>query len=450
MTRFLKKYSQFSKIGVVVLGLLSVSMLVLSVQIPQAAAQTQFVSVSPGNINLGMTSTIKVTAPAAGAYTVIVQKPSGAVFKLNETFSSAGQSQNATFGNSTTGFKGVVDQAGTYNVFLEQGTTVVSSSSFYATDKLLVSMDLITGSTCAYIPGGTRGMEMFPRFYVTYASNGGPVTNNDKSVVVTYTLPDSTVSNATWHAPNTRSQSTTGFFIGRFLPSWNYTSVGQWVPTVNVSDAAGNTVSWKYIGSPFTISPVTFSISTLLLDSATNQTITTFQSGQSVNIVANVTYPAPPNGDAAVTGFVGPLDSATRGGSVNALVGWGYYNTTSSTFGGKNPGALISQVTMTYNTKTHLWSGQFNATSLPTLSGGNTYKVVINAKDAASPSNMGSASLSLAPSGSQTTSGSQSSSQSSAASQSSTITEGIPVWAYAATTIALIIGVIVGFIARKK
>ena len=236
---------------------------------------------------------------------------------------------------------------------------------------------------------------MFPRFYITFASNGGPVTNVDKGVVVTYTLPDNSKSNATWHAANTISQSTTGFYIGRFLPAWNYTSLGPWVPIVKISDASGNTVTWTYIGMPFTISAVTLSTGITLLDSATNQTVTAFHNGQSVNILANITYPAPPNGIAAVTGFVGPLNSATKGGSVNALVGWGYYNTTSGSFGGKNPGGLIAQITMTYNTKNHLWAGVFNATSLPALSGGNAFQVIITSKDKASPPNTGSASLSL-------------------------------------------------------
>ncbi|MDG6905633.1 MAG: hypothetical protein JRN20_07610 [Nitrososphaerota archaeon] len=447
-----RKHGLIALLTFVLLFLLSPALTAVA-PLPRVAAQTQNVVATPGSVNLGMNVNIQVTAPGAGTYTVVVVKPLGAKVSMNESFTSAGQVQNATFGNSTSGFKGIVDQSGTYNVFVEQGNTLVASTSFYATNKLNVMIDMITGSTCAYTPGGTRGMEMFPRFYITYASNGGPVTNTDKGIVVTYTLPDNTNSIASWHAPNTKSQSTTGFFMGRFLPAWNYTNVGPWVPIVKVSDSAGNTVTWTYVGSPFTISTATLSIGTSFVDTATNQTINGLQNGENIEILANVTYPAPPNGAAAVTGFVGPLDSTVHGGSVNALVGWGYYNRTSGSFGGKLLGGLISQVSLNYNTKTHLWSGTFNTTSLPSLSGGNKFEVVITAKDAASPSNMGSSMLSLtAASASSTTQSSSISSnttQSSGTSSTSSVI-GIAVWAYAATTISLIIGVIVGFIARKK
>jgi len=447
----LKNGSAISRTAVLSLGMLffASSFIVMA---PHVSAQSQYVTATPGNINLGMTTNITVTGPASGSYNVVVVKPSGTLSQMTETFASAGQVQNVFYGNSTSGFKSLVDQVGTYNVFLEQGTTVVSSTSFYATNKLIVSMDMISGSACAYIPAATRGMEMFPRFYITYASTGGPVTNVDKGITVTYTLPDNTKTNATWHAANTISQSSTGFFIGRLLPAWNYTSLGPWVPTVKISDPAGNTVTWTYIGMPFTISAATLSTSITLQDSATNQTVISFSSGQSVNILANVTYPAPPAGAAAVKGFVGPLDSATKGGSVSALVGWGYYNTTTGSFGGKNPGALLSQITMTYNAKSHLWTGVFNATSLPALSTGTTFKVIISAKDKASPPNIGTASLSVsAAPQSSTQSTTQSTTQTTTSSQSTTTTTwGIPVWAYAATTITLVMGVIIGFIARKK
>src|SRR5579872_6308179 len=113
------------KISVLALILLLLSTFIVAVSVPRVSAQTQFVVASPGEINLGMSTSIMVTAPAAGMYTVIVQKPSGAEFTLHETFTSSALSENATFGNASSGFGAIVDQVGTYNVYLEQGTSLL-------------------------------------------------------------------------------------------------------------------------------------------------------------------------------------------------------------------------------------------------------------------------------------------------------------------------------------
>jgi len=203
-----------------------------------------------------MTSTVVVTAPAAGTYTVVVVKPSGTKALLNYTFTASGQALDATFGDDTSGFKAAVDQVGTYNLFLEQGSQLVGSTSLYATNKPNLSMDMVTGGTCTYISGTTRGAKLLPRFYITYASVGAPITNLTKGIYVTYTLPDGTKANATWHPPTTAapvqggSGGETGFYIGKFLPNWNYTAVGPWVPTVVVGDAFGNTATYTYSGHP--------------------------------------------------------------------------------------------------------------------------------------------------------------------------------------------------------
>ena len=171
---------------------------------------------------MGLSTNITVTSPAAGSYNVVVQEPSGVELTLTDTFTATGQVQTAAFGLASSGFKSLVNQVGTYNVFLEQGTTVVSSTSFYATNKLIVAMTLVNGGSCAYVAGVTRGVKMFPRFLITYASTGGQVTNNDKGISVIFTQPGNVKANATWDAGAV-------LFVGGVLTNWNYTLLGHTV-----------------------------------------------------------------------------------------------------------------------------------------------------------------------------------------------------------------------------
>jgi hypothetical protein len=411
-----------------------------------AHAQTQIVTATPGNVNLGMTTSITVTAPAAGTYTVVVQKPGGTSVTLPFTFGSSGQSQNATFGNSASGFKGVVDQVGTYNVFVEQGTQVVGSTSFYATKNLIVSMDMVNGGTCSYIPGATRGTKMFPRFYIYYASNNQPLTNATKGISVNFTMPDKTVAPAPW-------DSGAKLFVGKVQPSWNYTYIGPWSPTATISDAFGNTATYQYSGTPFDISPVQLSTSIQLVDAKTSQITTSLYNGQTVTIRATVTYPT--NAE-PVPGFVAPLDSSVRGGAVTALVGWGYYNVTAGTFGGsaKNPGALLGTVHLTYSGANGTWTGQYSVSSLPTIPAGATYAVAVTSTDKASPPNTGLGTLSLGLAGAPTASTTTATSAPAVTSTStftttvSQVVQSIPDIVYAGMVVLLVVGLIIGLVLR--
>jgi hypothetical protein len=442
MGQILKRANQTRMVA---LALGAIFIVLLSSSSSPVSAATQVVTATPGYINLGMTTSIAVIAPAPGTYTVVVQKPSGASVQLALTFTSAGQSQNATFGSAASGFQAVVDQVGTYNVQVLQGAQVVSSTSFYSTNKLVINMDMVTGGTCAFVSGVTRGAKMFPRIYVTFASNGALVTNNTKGVSVTFTNPDKTMTNAAWHGPN--------FFIGDVLPNWNATYVGAWNPTVTAGDAAGNTGTFQYQGIPFVISPAQLSTNVQLLDAKTGQAVTGLYNGQSLGILATVTYPASAE---PVTGFVAPLDSSTRGGSVTALVGWGFYNATSRSFGGKNPGGLIANVPMTYAGSNGVWTGKFNATSLPALQPGTNYEVIVSSTDKASPPNAGSATLNLSPATVQTATATATAVSTAISTTISTTTqtvtqsvETIPTWAYAAMALLLVVGLAIGYVAKR-
>ena len=420
------------RVKVALMGFLVASVFAVSlITVPVASAQSQPIAAIPGSVNLGMTTSIVVTAPSAGSYTAIVKQPNGTEATYTFDFASSGEVLNATYGNATSGFDAVVDQTGTYGVFLEQGSTVISSTAFYATNKLLVSMDMVNGGECAYIAGATRGTKMFPRFYIYFASDGVPMTNLDPGALVTYTLPDGTARNATWDRG-------AHLFVGKLQPSWNYTDVGAWNPSAVIRDAAGNEATFNYSGSPFVITPVQLDSSVQVTNSA-GQVVTTLSDGVSATIEATITYPT--NAE-PVPGFLGPLDTA-RGGSVTAKVGWGFYNVTSGTFGGSAPGGLIGTVALTYTGSNGTWTGQFESNNLPTLPAGATYQVVVDSHDGASPSNTGFVSEVL-------TSGAASSAQSITTSVS-TVTEAvetIPTVVYAALAMLLILGLIIGLIIR--
>lgn len=428
--------------------LVSTTLLLLGPFVSLAHAQTQMVTASPGYINLGMSTSISVTAPAAGQYTVVVAKPNGASASLPFTFASAGQTQNATFGNATSGFGSAVSSVGTYNVFVEQGSQVVGTTSFYATDKLVVTMDMVNGGDCTYVGGVTRGEKMFPRFSVSYASNGQPLSNDTAGISVSFTAPNSAVATAAW-------DSGAHLFVGRVLPNWNYTSVGAWSPTANVTTAAGNVGTFVYSGSPFQITPAQLSTAIQLVDAKTGKVVTSVYSGENLTIKATITYPT--NAE-PVTGFVGPLDTATRGGVVSAQVGYGYYNDSALTFGGgaKSPGTLIATIPMAYTGANGTWAGSYVAGTLPTLPAGELFQVVIASHDSASPPNTGLGSLSVGPSLGAPGASSSSSTTTSAPSTStltttvSQVTQTVPTVAYAGMVILLALGLIIGLVLRMR
>ncbi|HUK79374.1 MAG TPA: hypothetical protein VLU91_01780 [Nitrososphaerales archaeon] len=402
------------------------------VAVPPASAQTQYVKVTPGYVNLGMTASVLVTAPASGSYSVVVVQPNGTQSTLDFSPTASGQILNSTYGNATIGFKASVDQVGTYNVYLEQGGQVVSATSFYATNKLLVSFQMVTGGTCDYVSGVTRGTKMFPHIFVTYDSNGAPMTNTVQGAVVDVLTPNGQVTVASWD-PYAKA-----FEIG-VLPNWNYTFVGPWSPAINASDAAGNVGVLKYTGSPFVISPVDLSTEVVVVNGTSGPAVSSLENGQTVSIEATITYPT--NAE-PVNGFAGPLNS-TRGGSVSAQIGWGYYNVTSDSFGGKMPGGLLGVVPMTYTGANGTWAGQFVSSSLPKLPAGTTYVVVVTSKDGASPANAGFGMEILSPASSTATI-----IQTTTTTTATQTVETIPDVVYAALAILLIVGVLVGYIVR--
>ena len=389
--------SRRTRLALSALALVSVMALIAPTAV---SAQTQIVTATPGSVNFGLTTTISVTAPASGSYTVEVVSPTGTTTSQALTFTSTGQVQTLVFGNATVGFNTVVNKVGTYNVFVLQGTTVVGTTSFYATNKLFITMDMVTGGTCYFINSDARGYKFIPRFYVYYASNptlplaaiavpapaagASPTLIHDTNLTVSFTQPDNkTVTKASWDA---------GALLWRGIvqPAWNYTYVGSWNPTVTASDAAGNVGTFQYAGYPFAITTASLATNLQLTDVKTGSPIAAIYGGESIAISATIKYPT--NAE-PTSGFVTGLDSVNRGGVVNAVVGWGTWNVTTGTFGGgaANPGGVLGTVKLTNtNGINGTWTGQFTfASPLPTIPAGASFAVAITSADKANPPNTG-------------------------------------------------------------
>jgi len=389
--------------------LMSVSVCALSV-LPVASAQTpQYITIAPNYINLGMNTTITVTAPGSGAYNLEVIAPSGTQYSAVLNFNSAGQVFAEIFGNTTVGFGQLVSQAGSYTVELLQGGvagTVVSSNTFLATSQLKFSFDMLMAGACTFVPGGSRGQEMLAQFHITYASNGMPILNaptwvakvfTNHGATVTYTLPDGTVATASLHA-STATTWPQPWYQGHVWPTWNTSWVGNYAPTVKASDQYGNTGTYTYSGYPYPIAPATFTTTVSLADAKTGAVVTGLYHAQSAIVTANILYTNPLPAAGTVAGFAGPLDQAVRGGVVTAVVGWGPYNATSGAFGTtKVPGGLIATVPMTYSTTTKVWSGPLNIVTLPTLVNATAYSIVVSSHDKAQPPNTGFATFGFPP-----------------------------------------------------
>lgn len=366
-----------------VLLLLSVMTIGAVTPLAMVQAQTEIVTATPGYINLGMTTSIAVTGPAAGSYNVEVSEPGGASATLPYTFTSAGQVVTNVFGSSTAGFSTVVKQVGTYNIFVLQGTTVLGSTSFYATNKLIITMDMVTGGTCGYILSDARGYKFIPRFYAAYASTGALINVNTTGAKITFTGPNGALTAASW-------DSGAVLYRGLVQPAWNYTYIGPWNPKVNAQDGFGNYGNFTYAGSPFEITAASLSTTIQLTDSKTNAPVASIYPGESVTISANVQYPT--NAE-TVSGFAQGLDSVQRGGVVTATLGYGLWNTTTGAFGGgaKNPGANIGTVTLTNtNGINGTWTGTYTFPStLPALPTGTSFAVAVTSSDKANPPNTG-------------------------------------------------------------
>jgi len=386
------------------LAILSIS--AMGAIFPIASAQPGVVTVSPGYINLGMITTITVAAPAPGTYNVAVQAPSGSTSTLPMTFTAQGQKQTAQFGNLTSGYGIMVNQVGTYNVVVTQGSTDVGTTSFYTTNQIYVTTDMISAGYCNFMESGSRGQELLFQIHAVYASNLQPIAPTTAAAAldkVSFSLPDGTSEAASFHAAEA-SAWPVPWFQAHVWGTWNVSWVGTYAPVVQVTDPYGNTgsLNTNTIGYTFQYYAANLQTSMTLTDTSSGKAVAGLVSNEGVTIAANVQYLVTPvtagqGAPDAVAGFNGPLDQATRGGVVTAQVGWGFYNTTTNTFGSaKQPGGLIATVPLSYSTTSKLWTGNFNTGTLPVLPANLTsYTVILNAHDKASPPNTGAMTMSV-------------------------------------------------------
>jgi len=265
------------------LAILSVSA-ILGAIVPAASAQPGIVTASPGYINLGMTTSIAVTGPSAGSYTVIIEAPNGVQQSVVYVVPSAGQTTTMVYGNASSGWQAVVNQLGTYNVLVYQGVSPsgapLSSTTFYTTNQIFVTTDFIAAGYCDFVTSGTRGQELLFQIHAVYASTGQPIALTSAAAAldkVSFTLPDGTPEAASFHAASTAAWPVP-WFQAHVWGTWNVPWVGNYAPVVTVSDPNGNTgsLNTKTIGYVFLYSPATLQTSVTLTDTSSGKPVAGF------------------------------------------------------------------------------------------------------------------------------------------------------------------------------
>ena len=298
---------------------------------------------------------------------------------------------------------------------------------------------------------------------------GATVENFNKTAAkVTYTLPGgTTIATATLHA-NSSTTWPTPWYQGHVWPAWNASWVGNYYPSVNASDQYGNTgdIHVFRLSIPHRSRNTEHYHPTLgCKDGPARSQAFTTASLPILRLTSSTCKSLIP-----VSGFNGPLDTATRGGVVTTLVGWGPYNATSGAFGNsKVPGGLIATVPMTYSTATKMWTGQLNVGTLPKLVNATSYEVIVSSHDKASPPNTGFATLNLPPATLQVTTGAATSISTTTAVSTTTSTatsisttffvavstslqtvSTVPLLAYATMVVLLIVGLSFGYLVTRK
>jgi len=457
LTRYVSKVrKRVLPIGPMVL--LAVLLLPALVSAPYVEAQgSATVAAEPLFINLGLTTSIVVKSPEAGNYTVVVTKPDGASqAELNYSFVEQNETRE-TYGNATMGFRSVIDQVGTYRVSLRRGGEQVTEATFFATDKLVLDLTVANSGTsdnvCYISNQFTRGTSIVPRIYVQYASTGEYMTLADSpKAVVTFTLPNGTKMQALFAS----YLPPKGAWRNCFRQNWD-DYAGPWNITAEASDGKGNYgifVSYPTVTLPlrtgplalrfgYEILPAPLTVTASVLDAATGKNATTtLSAGQRLRIEAKVEY-LPPLGPLSrewPEGYLGLLNT-TRGGVVTAKLGWGFYNETAKTFGGKSPGGLVATIPLTYSEATGLWVGTYNVTGTEPK---GDYMAVVEARDRANPPNTGTGRTALFQVVEKVV-------EVPVERIVERIVEVVPVWAYGAMAGLLVIGAIVGVaVTRRK
>lgn len=447
---FFKKTYRMRNHPIAPIILIAFFLLPLVASVPYAEAQAgSIVTVNPSFVNLGMQVSIAVNPQATGTYIVNVTKPDGITStQLTYTFTTLGEINN-TYGNATDGFNSIIDQTGIYKVSLTESGIELAEATFFATDKLNLDLTVANAGTsdnvCYLSNQFTRGTNVIPRIYVQFASTGEYMTpTNSPTGQVTFTLPNGTLMDTT--------------FAGYLLPEGAYRNcfstdwdipTGVWNITAEASDGKGNYgvfVSYPQVVFPvfvlrveYEILPAPLTITAQVLDTSTGKPATNeLKAGQTLSIEATIEYQHPlgPNGREQAEGYLGLLNT-TRADVVEAVLGWGFYNETSKTFGGSdlfaNPGGLIDTFELTYDSDSGLWINEYDVTGLEPE---GDYMTIFTARDKASVANSGTTRLMLA--------------TSPETVEVEIVSEVIPVWAYGGMGGLLVVGVIVGVLIRRK
>lgn len=378
---------------------LAASLVVLLFAVPPASAEVVDSHVlsfgaTPAYVNLNRTTSIAVTigssyGPGQDNYRVTVTKPNGDSASAWYNFSSVG-TVSLTYGTAGSDFGTATDQVGTYSTRVEHfnGTAFEPAgyATFAATDLLtltteaaLASNEYTDAHNCPIAQEYQRGSEIIARAYIRYASTGE---------ILNSTLVPSSKGNVTgtlWGVTKSLGYDGKvgrGFWKAAYFINWNET-VGTFVFSVQASDGRGNHGSgtsppvginaWRLI--PATLRVVA------RIENATGTPTVVFRPGDTVRVEARVTYEGHNQHNKA---FPGPLN-ATRGGTVNAVLGYGAFNATSSRFA-----TTLATLSMAHDAATENWTTTYVVQA--TDPNRTDLQVVILASDGAlNPPNTGSA-----------------------------------------------------------
>jgi hypothetical protein len=331
---------------------------------------------SPGLINVNRTSSVTLEIGASAGvgddnYLVTVADPDLVqVATLWYNFSALG-SLTKVLGNASADFQLAITRVGAYTIAAEwwnsTGSRYERAATMYlqVTDLLIVTTEFAAGSddwldvhNCQVAEEFQRGDGIIARGYVRYASTGE---------IMNGTLVPTGAGNVTGTLLG--SQKTLNynakFFFWRAawqLP-WD-TPIGVFQFVVSASDGLGNSGSAispaaGYYGS-LKITPSVFTTTAWTQNATSGAPVSAFFPGETVQVVVRSLYDGHFNHNYAYTNTTAALKANTyplgpdRGGTVNAVLGIGPFNSTAQTFA-----TPLANVPLAFDAASGNWMGNW-------------------------------------------------------------------------------------------
>jgi hypothetical protein len=234
-------------------------------------------------------------------------------------------------------------------------------------------------SGCVAVGEIARGDSLPFLINVTYSATGKPMSNGTVKIQLS--------NGASLKA---RYSSGEKYWSTAYPIPWN-ASTGPLGYTVTATDNVSNTVVFTPI-SPYglvQIVPANLYVNATIEDAATNTSLSTVSTGQTVRVVAFVAYPLPgqgfptqKSGEPPTVAGAGLLLNNTLLANATAVIGTGTFNSTGGTFSQYT----AAKVPLAFDSKSQSWTGKYTFNSSePT----GFYQAAVMAQDKASPSNQG-------------------------------------------------------------